>query len=157
MQETYIWTYRKMVYLQTRHSIQTRPILTNKRKIICQFIDFSVPAYHWMKMKYNKYLNLSREIKMKEMLIPILIGAYKTDAENLGKILGEQEISGRIETILTLEFLKPPRIFRKLLELTRLVVSQTTTKYSVAAHKRSSRDVRIKILIGMMWSAVTTN
>ena len=53
---------------------------------------------------------------MKVTVIPIVFGALGIVPKGLGKRLGELEIRGRIETILTTALLQSTRILRRVLE-----------------------------------------
>ena len=68
----------------------------------------------------DKFFDLARELKkrwnMKEMLIPIVIGALGTVSERLLKRLKGLEIRERVETIQTITLLRSDRILRRVLE-----------------------------------------
>ena len=61
-------------------------IIINKRKRICQIVDFAVPADHRIKLKEcekrDKSLDLARELKklcnLKVTTVPIVIGDFGT-------------------------------------------------------------------------------
>ena len=111
--------------IQTDHLISARRpdlIIINKKKKICQIVDFAVPADHRIKLKEcekrDKYL--ARELKklwnMKVTIIPILIGTFGTVTKGLFKGLEDLEVGGRAETIQTTALLKTDRILRRVLE-----------------------------------------
>ena len=96
------------------NSIQTRRwnfIIVNKRKRICQLLDFTIPADNRVVLKrkantWIKYLDLARELKK-------LYNECDSDTnqseplqqslKNLEKRLGELEIQRRFETVQTIE------------------------------------------------------
>ena len=96
----------------------------NKKKRICQNVDFAVPADHWINLKKcekkNKYLDLARELKklwnMKVMIVPIVIGTFGTITKGLLKGLEDLEVGGRVETIQMTALLRTARILRRVLE-----------------------------------------
>ena len=53
---------------------------------------------------------------MKVTIIPVVIGAFRTVTKGLLKGLEDLEVSGRVETIQTTEFLKTARLLRRILE-----------------------------------------
>ena len=95
-----------------------------KKRRICKFIDFAVPADHRIKLKEfekkHKYLDLARELKklwnMNVKIIPIVIGAFGTVTKGLLNELEDLEVGGRVETIQTTTLLRTARILRKVLE-----------------------------------------
>ena len=104
---------------------KTRPYNNQqKKKKICKFIDFAVPADYRIKLKEceksDKYLDLARELKklwnMQVRIIPIVIGPFGTVTKGLLKGLEDLEVGGRVETIQTTAFLKTARILRRDLE-----------------------------------------
>ena len=87
---------------------KTRPYNNQqKKKITCQIVDCAVPADYRIKLKEcekkDKYLDLAREWKklwnMKETIVPIVIGAFRTVTEGLLKGLEDLEVGRRVETI----------------------------------------------------------
>ena len=82
-------------------------IIINKKKRICNIVDFAVPANHRINLKEcakkDKYLDLARELKklwnMKVTIVPIVIGAFGTITKGLLKGLEDLEVGGRVETI----------------------------------------------------------
>ena len=78
-----------------------------KKKRTCKIVDFVVPAVQRIKLeecgKKDKYLDLARELKklrnMQVTIIPIVIGAFRTETKGLLKGLEELEVGGRVETI----------------------------------------------------------
>ena len=106
-------------------SQKTRPYNNQqKKKIICQIVDFAVPADHRIKLKEceqkDKYLDLARESKklwnMKVTIVPNVIGAFGTITKGLLKGLEDLEVGGRVVTINTIALLKTARILKKILE-----------------------------------------
>ena len=80
-----IWDFN----IQTDHLIPARRpdlIIINKKKRICQMVDFAVPADHRINMKEcekkDKYFELARELKklwnMKVTIVPNVISAFST-------------------------------------------------------------------------------
>ena len=85
--------------IKTDHLIPARRpdlVLINKKKRMCQLVDFAVPADHRVKLKenekMNKYLDLARELKrlwnMRVKVILIVVGALGTVPINLEKNWG---------------------------------------------------------------------
>ena len=54
---------------------------------------------------------------MKEMIVPIVIGAFGTITKGLLKGLEDLEVGGRVETIQTTALLRTARILRQILEI----------------------------------------
>ena len=113
--------------IQTDHLISARRpdlIIINKKKKICEIVDFAVPADHRIKLKEcekrNKYLNLARELKklwnMKVTIIPIVIDAFGMVTKGLLKGLEDLEVGSWVETIQTKALLKMARILRRVLK-----------------------------------------
>ena len=92
-------------------------IIINKKRT-CKFIDFAVPADHWIKLKEcekkDNYLNLARELKkqwnMLVTIIPIVMGAFGSVTKGLQKGLEDLEFGGLVETIQTTVLLRTARI-----------------------------------------------
>ncbi len=92
--------------------------------VYAQIVDFAVPADHRIKLKESekkdKYLDFARELKklwkIKVIIIPILIGAFRTLTKGLLKGLVDLEVGGRMETIQTTTLLRTARILRRVLE-----------------------------------------
>ena len=82
-------------------------IKSNKRKRICEIVDFAVPADHRINLKEcekkHKYLDLARELKkpwnIKVMIVPLVISALGTITKGLLKGLEDLEVGGHVETI----------------------------------------------------------
>ena len=70
-------------------------------------MDFAVSADHRIKLKKcekkDKYLDLARKFKkmwdMKEIIVPIVIGAFGAITKRLLKGMEGMEVDGRVETI----------------------------------------------------------
>ena len=113
--------------IQTDHLILARRpdlIIINKKKIICEIVDFAVQADHRINLKEcekkDKYLYLAREQKrlwnMKVSIVPIVIGAFGTVNKRLLKGLEDLEVGGRVETVQMTAFLRTARILKRVLE-----------------------------------------
>ena len=98
-------------------------------------MNFDVPADNRIKLKeyekYDKYLDLTRELKtiwnMKVIIILTVIGAFGVVAKGLLKKLEDLEVGGRVETIYSIiengqNTEKSPE------DLRRLAVTQTPVK-----------------------------
>ena len=91
-------------------------IIINKKKRTCKIVDFAVPADHRINLKEcekkDKYLDLARELiklwNMKVIIIPIVIGDFRTVTKGL--------LKGRGETTQTTTLLRRAKILRKVLE-----------------------------------------
>ena len=91
---------------------------------ICKIVDFAVPADHRINLKESEkrdtYLDLAREIKklwnMKEVIVPLVIGALDTVTKGLIKGLEDLEVGGRVESIQTAALLRTARILRRVQE-----------------------------------------
>ena len=110
--------------IQMNHLIPARRpdlIIINKEKKICKIVDFSIPAYHRIKLKEcekrYKYLGLTRELKkqwnMKVIIIPIVIGTIGYVTKGLLKGLKDLEFGDQVVTIQTIALLKTDRILRR--------------------------------------------
>ena len=99
--------------IQTDHLISARQpdlVIINRKKRTCHIVDFAVLADHIVKLKENEkkyiYLELARELKklwnIKEMVIPVVIGALGTITKELIQRLENLEIRGRVEAIQTI-------------------------------------------------------
>ena len=95
--------------MQTDSQIPARRpdlIIINRKKRICKFVDFAIPADHRINLKEcekkDKYIDLGRELKrlwnMKVTIAPIVIGALSTITKGLLKGLEDLEVGGRVET-----------------------------------------------------------
>ena len=113
--------------IQTDHLIPARRpdlIIIDKKKRICQIVDFVVPVDHKINLKEcakkDKYLDLARELKklwnMKVTIVPIVIGAFGTISKGLLKGLEDLEVGRRVETIQMTALLRKDRILRRILE-----------------------------------------
>ena len=80
-------------------------------------MDFASSADHGVKLKES---SIARELKrlwnMEVMVIPIIIGDLRTVTKGLIQVLGDFEISGRVDTIETTALLRSARILRRVLE-----------------------------------------
>ena len=113
--------------IQTDHLISARRqdlIIMNKKKRICEIVDFVVPADHRINLKEcekkDKYLDLARELKklwnMKVTIVRIVIGAFGTIIKGSLKGLGDLEVGGRVETIQMTALPRTARILRRVME-----------------------------------------
>ena len=99
-------------------------IIINNKKIICQIVDFAVPADYRIKLKEcekkDKYLDLARELKklrnMKVTIVLIVIDAFGTITKGLLKGLEDLKVGGRGETFQMTALLRTARILRRVLE-----------------------------------------
>ena len=95
--------------IATYKAIAVRPPTTHheKKKRTCKFVDFSVQADHWIKLKEcekkDKYLDLARELKklwnMLFTITPVVIGPFGTVTKRLLKGLEDLEVDERVETV----------------------------------------------------------
>ena len=97
-------------------------MIINKKKRINKFVDFAVPADHWIKEseKKDKYIDLARDLKkiwnMKVTIIPIVSGVLGTVTKGLLKWLEDLEVRWWVKTIQTTSLLRTARILRRVLE-----------------------------------------
>ena len=123
----------------TSHNLgqKTRPYNNQeKKKKSCKIVDFVVPADNRVKLKEcekkDKYLDIARELKklwnMKLTFIPIVIGSLGTVNKELIKGLENLEIRGRMETMQITALLISAKIWRRVLVMRRLAVTQTPVK-----------------------------
>ena len=95
-----------------------------KKKRICNIVDFAVQTDHRINLKEcekkNKYLDLARELKklwnMKVTIVTIVIGALGTITKGLLKGLEDLEVDGRVEAIQMTVLLKTARMLGRVVE-----------------------------------------
>ena len=87
-------------------------------------MNFAIPADNRVKLKESKsrdkYQDLGRGLKkqwlMKVTVMPIVIGALRTDTEELVQGQEDLEIKGQEKTIQTTALLRSARILRRIQE-----------------------------------------
>ena len=97
--------------------------IVHKKKRTCQIMDFTISAYHRVKLKESekrdKYLDLARELKklwnMKVTVKPIIIGTLGTVTKGQVQGLKDSEMRGRVENIQTTALLRLAKILKRVL------------------------------------------
>ena len=114
--------------IQTDHVIEARRpdmIVVEKRNKCCKIIDFAISYDSRIEEKevekVVKYQDLTTELrklwKMKTMVIPILIGAFRTVPRDIKRRLENIGIETKIDELQKSVILNTARILRKVLEV----------------------------------------
>ena len=119
----------------------------------CGIVDFAVLADYWVKLKESDLARNKKNWNMKEMIIPIVIGALGTVSKGVIQGLKDLEITGRVETNQTTALLRSARIPRRVQETWGH--SNFNEKPSANTYMNNSQGV--KIIIKFFYSVFNFN